>query len=298
MKRTVLAYIAGIFDAEGSICIGKERKSIGMRYRLETEASNTNEWLIRWLQFVFGGSIYKVNRCELARKDIWLWHLSRHRALEFLYMIMPYLKLKSPQAELAIQFQEARQHIDRKLKTDAELAIEEAQRIVMSNLNRETGGRVRTLRDGNMKKVDWAYLAGLIDGDGSIYILRHRDKRKLHQFGNYSYAITVQIGIRDEWFVRWLKVMFGGSIWKPSKLKPPHINQTWYWRVSQRQALDFLKPLMPYLRLKKAQAELSIKFQLNKRIPIEYSRLPKTTKEFENEKQQAEYMATLNKVGI
>jgi hypothetical protein len=55
--------------------------------------------------------------------------------VSFLEVILPYLRLKKPQAELAIQFGKARTARG-KHKTDEQLAVEEAQLMLMRQYNK------------------------------------------------------------------------------------------------------------------------------------------------------------------
>jgi hypothetical protein len=66
--------------------------------------TSTNEWSIQQLKFAFGGSIYQV-KVEGNRKPRWTWNIACKQALVFIKLIYPYLKLKKPQADIAIRFQ-------------------------------------------------------------------------------------------------------------------------------------------------------------------------------------------------
>ena len=135
MKKVDLAYVAGIFDGEGCICL---RSSKRRSYTLDVSIVNTNEWLMQWLKFAFGGNCYSMqykSNEERNWKPCWRWALASNKAMNFLELIHPYLRLKKPQADIAIKFQRARRGMGYPL-TDQELAIEEAQRIVMTKLNR------------------------------------------------------------------------------------------------------------------------------------------------------------------
>jgi hypothetical protein len=84
-----------------------------------------------------------------------------------------------------------------------------------------------------------AYLAGLIDGEGSIMFLNKH--------------WCVKIGMTDEPVIRWL-ADFGGlfSIEK----RPPPRKTPYYWSVHRRHdVLHLLRALLPYLRVKRAKAQ-------------------------------------------
>jgi len=61
--------------------------------------------------------------------------LDRGRAAEFLKLILPYLQLKRPQAEIAIKFQ-AGVGKSTRILTDEQLAVREAQKILLQEMKR------------------------------------------------------------------------------------------------------------------------------------------------------------------
>ena len=137
MKRTDLAYAAGIIDGEGYIGITVHRTQ-GRKpyYQMRVRVKNTNEWLIQWLRFGFGGSFY-THPILPYRKPVWEWGIETNKASAFLHLIYPYLQFKKPQAELAIRFQEAKHKRGPRHLTEEEMALEETQRILMSNMHKE-----------------------------------------------------------------------------------------------------------------------------------------------------------------
>jgi len=140
MEETELAYTAGIIDGEGSISLllnkCKKQKAF---YQMRVTVRNTNEWLVQWLKVTYGGYFYPSHYGDEERaknwKPQWQWAIAANKALVFLKLIYPYLRLKKPQAEVAIQFQEARCGQGHHL-SEAERAIAEAERILMGNLNK------------------------------------------------------------------------------------------------------------------------------------------------------------------
>ena len=147
MKKTDLAYVAGIIDGEGTITVVKN----GQTSSLRVSVCNTNEWLINWLRFSFGGSVYKFRKIE-KNKQAWQWMLTCRKARDFIVLVMPYLQIKRPQAELAIQFQNRKNKSPRVRKsngtwigrTDNEKAVDMAEQLIMTNWNRR-GDNIGTL---------------------------------------------------------------------------------------------------------------------------------------------------------
>ena len=137
MKRTDLAYVAGIIDGEGCIDI-TARNRPGHRYTdmaLRVTVVSTDLWLCQMLRFGFGGNVNQRLVRETSRLPQWDWRIERGKARDFLTLILPYLHLKKPQAELGIQFQNAKGRSTRG-KTDKDRAVEEAQRIVLQAMKK------------------------------------------------------------------------------------------------------------------------------------------------------------------
>ncbi len=138
MKRTDLAYVAGIIDGEGCISFsGNPTKSSHYNYIL-VQVVNTNEWLIRWLHMAFGGRFHlRKDKREKAKgwKPTYQWSIGSMDALKFLELVYPYLKIKKPQAEIAIKYLEMRGQKYRRL-TSKERLVAEAQNLMLSELNK------------------------------------------------------------------------------------------------------------------------------------------------------------------
>lgn len=141
MKKTDIAYLAGLFDGEGCICIGKE-KARGERphpsYHLECSVSMCNEYLPNLYRFSFGGSVFFYKDRHPNHQPAWQWHISARKASGFLNTILPYLTIKKGEAELAIKFQSAKRYSGRP-KTEGEFALEEAQKILLASFKKKSG---------------------------------------------------------------------------------------------------------------------------------------------------------------
>lgn len=137
---TVLAYIAGIVDGEGSICIYTHKCRTSRAGQMKAVISNTNRELLEFVQLYFGGSISAVNSAvnkARGRKTCYQWVVASQKALHFLEPIEPFLRVKKLQAQIAIEYQGQRRkgyHL-----TEGELAVAEAQRILVCGLNKKGG---------------------------------------------------------------------------------------------------------------------------------------------------------------
>lgn len=137
--KLTLAYTAGIIDGEGCISIIKNSRAsdkLGYHFYLVVSVVNTNQWLINWLQMQYGGRIAFRNKVDRNHKNSWSWQMEAGRARDFLKLVLPYLNLKHPQAEVAINFQATRILAGRH-QTEEVRVIQEAQRILMQKLNKK-----------------------------------------------------------------------------------------------------------------------------------------------------------------
>lgn len=102
-----------------------------------------------------------------------------------------------------------------------------------------------------------AYLAGLIDGEGSIQA-RYRPG----QHGGYDYSLT--IANTDEAMIRWVEQRWGGRVYTYAPRSPRH-RQQWTWRVHSNATVSALEDALPYLVTKREHAEVVLSLARSKR---------------------------------
>jgi len=107
-----------------------------------------------------------------------------------------------------------------------------------------------------MNEVDLSYTAGIIDGEGSIQIQKHR--RSDYSQG-YHYAMSVSVQMVDPEVPLWLKQTFKGSL----GIHPAKGNRraVYTWTITTNRAATFLGAILPYLKIKRGQAEIALEFQ-------------------------------------
>lgn len=146
-----LAYLAGIVDGEGSICIYRVNPAKYNRYqnpcfRSVLNISNTRKELFDWIEEHFGNLNHsKKHRRSIFKKNstherwIYEWVVQGHRLVDICTQILPYLVLKKRQAELTIEFRKTYElqkcfGAHTPLNPDI-IALREDIRIEMSSLN-------------------------------------------------------------------------------------------------------------------------------------------------------------------
>lgn len=104
MRKTDLAWVAGIVDGEGCICI---RKVKGRYYFLQLSVGMTDASTIARLKSFFGGNIHTKPGKKVQHKTCYIWNVGSDQAVSCLKKLKPYLFTKLEQACLAIDFMEA-----------------------------------------------------------------------------------------------------------------------------------------------------------------------------------------------
>jgi len=108
-----------------------------------------------------------------------------------------------------------------------------------------------------LSNEELAYWAGFVDGEGSIKIIKRRPGRGAT---NPSYIPYLAIINTNKAIIEELKRVFEtGTIWHKKPSKPNH-RDAYGWYVSAKKCVEILKKLLPYLKIKKPQAETLIEY--------------------------------------
>jgi hypothetical protein len=91
-----------------------------------------------------------------------------------------------------------------------------------------------------MEEVIKSYIAGIIDGEGTITLSRSSKTSK------FRHPI-ISVSNTDMNILNLLKNSVGGSISKHKTYKKHH-KQSWSWKISYNKALLLLENIRPYLR--------------------------------------------------
>ena len=141
-------------------------------------------------------------------------------------------------------------------------------------------------------QTDLAYAAGIIDGEGSIVVGRHPSKSCRRGF---SFDLSVQVLMTDWEVPSWLHLNFGGCFFEQPPRKGMKRRRLYGWRLYSINAQHFLELALPYLKIKRLQAELATEFQKLKAKRGEYHRYsPKPAALLEAEDILAEQVRELN----
>jgi len=135
MKRTDLAYIAGIIDGEG--CIRAqiwESKNKLARYNTIVTVEMVDKTPLQFIQNLFGGRINKHTSKISERKLRWRWQVTGKEAEQLLVAVKPYLLTKKAQAEIGLRV--LRDHPRYQRYTPMERFLQEADAKAIKELNK------------------------------------------------------------------------------------------------------------------------------------------------------------------
>ena len=126
-----------------------------------------------------------------------------------------------------------------------------------------------------MSEVDMAYIAGLFDGEGSIYFKRGVEKKKKHKGKGYrlsnSMRISMEITMTDKSVLIWVHEVLGVGTLRPKKVKgkrkdgTPYLKQ-YKWRCTFRDAYQVWLLIWPFAHVKLDKIQQIIEYYSDKKI--------------------------------
>ena len=111
----------------------------------------------------------------------------------------------------------------------------------------ETSSILRRWENLSLNEVEKAYIAGIVDGEGTIGLWRH------HKNETASPMVTIANNSLD--LLQWIQSKVGGNICSKKK-RQAHHGDSYALSLKQDRAICFLNEIKSYLIIKKQQAEL------------------------------------------
>lgn len=245
-EKEIMAYIAGLIDGDGSIGI-----RIGPRGKLcpLVQLHNSIKHMPSYLNKLFGGTLAADKSKKEGSRLIWKWMLQGEKGCEsFLLKILPYLILKKDSAEEVLNFlnnpQERKDYYQSCKNLNLARKIDPVD---LENIDRKTTDN----------SFFWAYVAGIMDTDGSFSIERsvrkpggNRQKNDLIKF-----RPRISLTMVSERSIRYIlsNCEFGG--FSIVNAKSALRGSAFRLSISARaESIEFLKKCIPYLQIKAFQA--------------------------------------------
>ena len=126
-----------------------------------------------------------------------------------------------------------------------------------------------------MQEIDKAWIAGIIDGEGSIFVMKQKRKDRERDI---NYILRVSVQSTDPFMTTELQKHFPGAEFKVQGDKREECSDTMKWQLNGKRATVFLREILPYMRVKHQQAKLAIEFQETTKkhwkhmLPTDYQR--------------------------
>ena len=115
----LLSYLAGFFDGEGSVGVWVSDRA----FRVNIAVVGVNRASIYLFHETFGGSIARRQGRKVNHRDFWHWQTHGTRARNVLVELIPYLRLKRPQAIEAIKVPIYERGVHRSASEKMEVAL-------------------------------------------------------------------------------------------------------------------------------------------------------------------------------
>lgn len=269
-KELIMAYLGGVLDGDGSFSlIKKQEKNKSPLFYPLIQVDSTWKPFIDFIVGQVGGKL--GNRAEYIAKDgskrkqVFKWSLNKSNAcFPFLERIVPYLVIKKERAEFLLSYLKD----NPALKTggirlsDDVLEKRDKAYLAMRSLNqkRYPHGKLSVQRRAKESKdpLFWAYVAGLMDTDGSFSIKRETRRRDCN---NNVYSPIVLLSMIDYKSMNYIRNNCLEGDFYTVKIK--NASQAYCYRFgiySKEQVATFLRKILPFMFVKRESALLLLDF--------------------------------------
>lgn len=246
-EKEMMAYVAGLIDGDGSIGI-----KVGPRGKLSPliQLHNSVRQMPCYLNALFGGTVAFDKPKKEGYRTVWKWMLQgREGCKNFIEKVGHFLVLKKDSAFELLEFIQ-----------NPSLGKDYYQSCKDLNFKR----KIETVNFNGIQRIDsqdpyfWAYIAGLMDTDGSFSIERSVRKpangnRQKSDLIKYRAKILISM-VCDKSIRYLLENCTYGSI-HTIKAKTALRGCAFRFDISSRpNVIEFLKKIIPYLQSKSIQA--------------------------------------------
>lgn len=105
-------------------------------------------------------------------------------------------------------------------------------------------------------EIEWAWFAGVVDGEGCVTITRQRPGSGGRR--NYSYRLYVKVAMCHEPTIRRLRDLAGlGAV---TLSTPGQYLPSWCWWAANRQGIAVLERIRPYLITKAEETDIALEW--------------------------------------
>lgn len=243
-RKSKIAYLAGLVDGDGtiSITIITRKDWNGYSFQPYISLGMTSRKLCKWAQHHFGGNLYGYESKREGHQKVYHWKLYGRQALVSLVKeLLPYLLVKKEAALNILAYAD----LGKQPNQEGRLALAQKAQVINETNHRPEDDRILGKRESS------AYLAGLIETDGSIGI---RDNN------GEAYNAYVTLDSTNAAMIKWVNGQFTGTT-RSYEYENPACRDNNVWSFYGKKNTErFLLSIMPYLIGKKELANTVLQF--------------------------------------
>lgn len=270
MERTkeelMFSYAAGAIDGDGAIYLVKEKQDGRVLYIPFIQLVKKFGKLIDSFKFNFGGLTGSLKAKQPHHAPLHYWRLKgSENCKDFLKSISKFLVYKKERAELLSEYVENNPFVRGKILTPEQLMEREKYHVKLASLNDgaylQDVSMAKQALTNNEDPAFWAYMAGVMDTDGSFSVKRQKGQKETK---NLRYIPCIQMSMASlDVINHFRKNCIYGTVCV-AKNKSCVRSFHYAWSMARRQdVMEFIQRILPYLKEKNEQAQVLLDFCVN-----------------------------------
>ncbi len=307
-RNLLMAYLAGVMDGDGSFSLLRLKK--GSKNYLYAPMLQCASWRLEFIHLLketFGGNLVtgKVHINKNGEKGHALTHWklrSSRNCLDPIRSLISFLKIKETRAHFLEQFMITCPFVRGKVLTELDLRIRDFfyQNVCISNRAINSYTKVESVKIECTYQETWSYIAGIWDTDGSFSI-KKQSINKGTDVKNPRYLPVISLSMMDTRAINFIRSAFEpfgeSKLYIPKNKAMTNKYHFQFGIYTKDNCIKFLKHIIPYLRSKKENAQMLLKFcEESKNTGYCKAGIPQEELDFREECYQQ--LCHLNKYGV
>jgi hypothetical protein len=252
-----MSYLAGAIDGDGSLALGKAIRRNQVNHYPMIQLGNLKEELIDAFISEFKGQ-KNIRDGKLNRRKFYIWRVTNSpKCLPILEKLIPFLIGKKDRALHLKDYILENPSLSGGKKLEGDVIFRrEKSFLKMKDLNFFNPLLLTQSKKSCEKDSDdpcfWSYVAGLFDTDGHFSISARQER---------YFRPHIHLHMMDLRCINYINENFIGGRLGLKKDKTSKYGFIYRWEISLHEKIrNFLNKIIPYLRQKKSQAIIMLKF--------------------------------------